>query len=86
LAFLRHQLDVRSVEPREGDDPDAILSRAEAALRDSRLTDALAEIATLPEAAQAPMGAWIAAAEGRVAALSALQALVETLPVPETSN
>jgi hypothetical protein len=86
VAFLRNQLDVRSVEPREGDDPDAVLSRAEAALRDARLADALAEIATLPEVARAPMSDWIGAAEGRVAALSALQSLVETLPVPETSN
>jgi hypothetical protein len=86
MAFLRSQLDVRSVEPREGSDPDAVLSRAEAALRDARLGDALAEIATLPEPVRAPMSDWIAAAEMRVAALTALQALAETLPVPETSN
>ncbi len=86
MAFLRRQLDVRSVEPREGSDPDAVLSRAEAALRDARLGDALAEIATLPEPVRVPLADWIAAAEIRVAALTALQALVETLPVPETSN
>jgi len=86
MAFLRSQLDVRSVEPREGDDPDAVLSRAEAALRDARPGDALAEIATLPEPVRAPMADWIAAAETRVTALTALQAMAETLPVPETSN
>lgn len=86
LAFLRSQLDVRSTAPREGDDPDAVLSRAEAALREARLTDALAEIAALPEVVRAPMGDWIAAAETRVAALSALQALTEALPAPDTSN
>ncbi len=86
MAFLRSQLDVRSVEPREGDDPDAILSRAEAALREARLGDALAEVAALPEVVRAPMGDWVAAAEARVAALSALQALTESLPTPETSN
>lgn len=86
MGFLRSQLDVRSVEPREGDDPDAILSRAEAALREARLGDALAEIAALPEVVRAAMGDWVAAAEARVAALSALQALAESLPTPETSN
>jgi hypothetical protein len=86
VAFLRSQLDVRSVEPREGDDPDAVLSRAEAALREARLNDALAEIATLPEVVRAPMGDWTVAAEARMAALAALQSLVETLPAPETSN
>ena len=48
-AFLRTQLGARSLEPREGNDPDAILSRAEAAIRDGRLSDALAEIEALPE-------------------------------------
>ncbi len=86
MAFLRSQLDVRSVEPREGDDPDAILSRAEAALGEGRLGDALAEIAALPEVVRAPMGDWVAAAEARVSALAALQALAESLPSPETSN
>ncbi len=32
-TFLRTQTGARSLEPREGDDPDAILSRAEAALQ-----------------------------------------------------
>jgi hypothetical protein len=86
MGFLRSQLDVRSVEPREGDDPDAVLSRAEAALRDARLSDALAEIATLPEVVRAPMTDWVAAAEARMAAVAALQSLAETLPAPETSN
>ena len=86
MAFLRRQLDVRSVAPREGDDPDAILSRAEAALREARLNDALAEVMALPEVVRAPMNAWITAAETRIAALSALQALAETLPSPAPSN
>ena len=86
MAFLRRKLDVRSVEPRVGGDPDAILSRAEAALREARLTDALAEVITLPEAVRAPMGAWIADAEARIAALSDLQSLAETLPSPAPAN
>jgi hypothetical protein len=86
VAFLRSQIDLRSVEPREGDDPDAVLSRAEAALGEARLTDALAEIAALSEVVRAPMGGWIAAAESRQSAIAALQALAETLPAPEASN
>lgn len=86
LGFLRSQLDVRSVEPREGDDPDAVLSRAEAALTEARLADALAEIATLPEVVRAPMTDWIAAAEARTVAVSALQSLAETLPAAESAT
>ncbi len=35
-AFLRTQMGARSLEPREGDDPDAVLSRAEAAVASGR--------------------------------------------------
>jgi hypothetical protein len=81
MAFLRSQLDVRSVTPREGDDPDAILSRAEGSLGERRLSDALAEIGALPEVVRAEMSSWIESAEGRVAALAALQTLSESLPL-----
>lgn len=74
-AFLRAQLGVRSLEPREGDDPDAILSRAEAALAEGRLGDALAEIETLPENARAAMSGWTAEATARRDALAAAEAL-----------
>ena len=78
-AFFREQLDVRSVEPREGDDPDAILSRAEAALADDRLTDALAEIEALPEVARAEMSGWIEQATARAAALAAAETIDQSL-------
>ena len=74
-GFLRAQLGVRSLEPREGDDPDAILSRAEAALAEGRLRDALAEIETLPEDARAAMSGWAAEAAARRDALAAAEAL-----------
>jgi HemY protein len=45
-AFLRVQTGARSLEPRAGDDPDAVLSRAEAALRTGDLPATLAEIST----------------------------------------
>ncbi len=74
-SFFRSQTGARSLTPREGNDPDAILSRAEAAVQTGDLTAALAEISTLPEAAQAPMAEWRAKAETRQAALVALAEL-----------
>lgn len=78
-GFLRRQLGARSVAPREGTDPDAVLSRAEAAVGDARLTDALAEIDTLPEPAQAAMADWLADARARQAAEAAADALSQRL-------
>lgn len=74
-SFFRSQTGARSLTPREGSDPDAILSRAEAALQIGDLAAALAEISALPEAAQAPMADWRAKAEIRQAALAALAEL-----------
>ncbi|MCC7320117.1 MAG: hypothetical protein IT542_03965 [Rubellimicrobium sp.] len=70
MGFLRGTIALRSTEPREGDDPDAVLSRAEAALRDNRPDDALAELALLPEVVRAAMGDWLTRAETRHAAFA----------------
>lgn len=78
-SFLRNQLNVRSVAPREGVSADAILSRAEDALRSGRLNDTLAEVATLPESARAAMSDWIAQAEARAAAVDAADQLDASL-------
>lgn len=78
-AFFRNQFEVRSVAPREGDGVDATLSRAEAALRAGRLSDALAEVATLPEVSRAAMSEWTAKAELRAAALDAADTLATSL-------
>lgn len=77
--FLRNQLGARSLEPREGNDPDAILSRAEAAMREGRLTDALAEIEALPEEGRAELTDWAAQVSERLDAMAAAQALSETM-------
>ncbi|RYG91292.1 hypothetical protein EU803_09355 [Loktanella sp. IMCC34160] len=74
-SFLREQFNVRSVEPRDGESADAILSRAEAALRGGRLTDALAEVAALPEVARAELSEWTGMATARADVVSALEAL-----------
>ncbi len=78
-AFLKRQLGMRSVTPRAGDDPDAILSRAEAALVKGRLADALSEISALPPAARAAMAEWEARAAARQSALEAADALARSL-------
>lgn len=78
-GFLRTQLGARSLEPREGNDADAILSRAEAATRDGRLSDALSEIDALPDDAKAEFSAWSAQATERLNALRAAQDLSEAL-------
>ncbi len=74
--FLRTQVGVRSLTPRDGPDPDAILSRAEAALTAGDVTQALAEIATLPTPAQDALSAWRVRAQLRLDAQAALAALL----------
>lgn len=78
-SFLRNQFDVRSVAPKDGDGTDAILSRAEAILRQGRLTDALAEVGALPEVARAELSDWISLAEARADALAAAATLSTSL-------
>ncbi|MGH1369891.1 MAG: COG4223 family protein [Maritimibacter sp.] len=76
-AFMRTQLGMRSLEPKEGDDPDAILSRAEFALKNGNISGSLAEIETLPEVAKTILSDWVARAQTRANALEAGQALAE---------
>lgn len=78
-GFLETQLGLRSLEPREGDDPDAVLSRAEAALRAGDLTQTLTELDALPDPAKAVLADWRAQAETRVAAATAAQDLSQAL-------
>jgi hypothetical protein len=72
LDFLGAQTGARSLTPREGTDPDAILSRAEFALGEGRLADALAELGTLDASVRGPLEGWITAAEARLAVDTAL--------------
>lgn len=70
-SFLREQFNVRSVAPRDGDDADAILSRAEAALKEGQLQTALSEVSALPEGAAGPLAGWVQQAQARADALAA---------------
>lgn len=76
-AFFRTQLGTRSLSPKEGDDPDAILSRAEAALKDGRLAAVLNELETMPDAGKPALDAWLKQAKARHDALEAGQALAQ---------
>lgn len=79
VSFFQTQLGARSVTAKEGTDPDAILSRSEAALRSGNLTDALAEIETLPDVAKSELSDWLAEATARQSALAAGDALTQSL-------
>lgn len=73
-AFLQAQIGARSLTPREGDDPDAVLSRAEAALRAGQIAEVLEELKALPQAGQDAMKPWIDQAKARREALRAIAA------------
>ena len=77
-GFLRSQFDVRSTTPQEGPGPDAVLSRAEAAAKEGRIADALAELEALPEVARAEITDWTARAQQRADVLDAIATLSET--------
>ena len=74
-AFLKSQIAARSLEARPGDDPDAILSRAEAALKQGRLRAAVDLVRSLPPAAIDAMAGWLESAEKRLGAEAGLEAL-----------
>ena len=79
LSFLRTQVGARSLTARDGADPDAILSRAEAALAAGDVPATLAELDALPDIAKTAMAGWRTGADQRQAAQSALTALSQEL-------
>lgn len=76
--FLRVQTGARSIEAKDGGDPDAILSRAGAAVRAGDIAAALNEIATLPAPGQEAMAGWTAQAKRWSDARAALADLAAT--------
>lgn len=75
--FLRGQTGARSLTPREGNDPDAVLSRIDAALAAADMGAVLTEIAALPAEAQTAMQGWIDQAKLRADALAAFANLTK---------
>jgi len=55
---------------------DAILSRAEAAVKDDRLTDALSELEALDLTARNQMNDWVSQAEERLAAVAYIDTIM----------
>ncbi len=78
-SFFRSQVGARSLEPREGDDPDAVLSRSEAALANGDIAAAITLIGALPEEGQAAMSAWVKDAGVRLQAVDAVRMLADRL-------
>ena len=72
IAFLRSLVVMRSLEPREGNEVDAILSRMEAQLEVGDLEGVLRESLSLPEDASASMADWLADVRRLNAAFAAL--------------
>lgn len=77
MSFLRTQVGARSLTPKAGDDPDAVLSRAEAALTAGDVGAALAEIDKLPDVAKSAIAGWRVGADLRQQALAALMVLMQ---------
>ncbi|MEX0971340.1 MAG: hypothetical protein WD046_12935 [Paracoccaceae bacterium] len=78
-AFLESQVASRSLTSQQGDNVDAILSRAEAALRTDDLAGAIVEMQTLPEHAQSVFASWMDMAAQRQAVLAGYGTLKSTL-------
>ena len=74
-SFLQSTTGARSLTPREGTDPDAVLSRAEAALKKRDLEAALNELTGLPPEGQAAMSDFVAMANQRRAAITDINTL-----------
>ena len=78
-GFIARQFGVRSVVPREGSDPDAILSRVEGAVRNGDLETALKEADALPLAAKEALQIWQGQARSRLDTILAAEALSQRL-------
>ena len=77
-AFLKQRTNARSLTPQEGDGADAILSRAEAMMKQGDLTAALTELDALGDGPKAAMQPWLDQAQTREAALAAAEQLTAT--------
>tara|TARA_R110002020_G_scaffold22372_32_gene75460 strand:- start:5346 stop:6935 length:1590 start_codon:yes stop_codon:yes gene_type:complete len=78
-AFLDRQLQVRTIEPKEGNSADAILSRAQAAISAGELEKAVTLVGSLSEPAKSAVQSWETAAQTRLAAVQANASLAQSL-------
>jgi hypothetical protein len=78
-AFLKSQVGTRSLEPKQGDDMDAVLSRIEATLKADDLDAAMVETTKLNDAAKQTMADWVASLAKLNGARVALHAVQQQL-------
>lgn len=78
-GFFRKQFGVRSTVAQDGTSADAILSRAEAALRDGDLATTLTELDALPDTAKSALSDWTAALSARQGVVAAHADLTQQL-------
>jgi hypothetical protein len=75
-ARVKSLVSIRRVgETVSGDEPDALLARAEVALADGRLSDAVQHLSALPEPGLEAASGWLDRARGRLAVTNAIDAL-----------
>ena len=79
LTFLKSQFQARSTIPRQGSDPDAVLSRSEAFLKTNDLEKSLFELTQLDGIALKVMEPWRISAENRINSLLAVEQLVQSI-------
>ena len=79
LTFLKSQFQARSSIPRQGSDPDAVLSRSEAFLKTNDLEKSLFELTQLDGIALKVMEPWRISAENRINSLLAVEQLVQSI-------
>ena len=72
---MKKQLGARSVEPKEGTDPDAVLARAEAELAAGNLGAAVNELSSLQELGADELQNWISRAQTHLDVLDAIRTL-----------
>lgn len=77
-AFLKSRTNARSLTPQEGSGPDAILSRAEAALGGGDLRGTVEELNGLTGGGEAAVADWLEQANIRLSALEAIDQLSAT--------
>ena len=76
-AFFQTQFGIRSLEPKEGTSADAILSRAEDALRNGDIAQTLSELQALPDTGREVMAPWVQKAQTRENVMSAIAEISE---------
>lgn len=76
LGLFQSAVQVRPLEPVEGDDVPALLSRAESMVRGNRLAEAMDLLAALPEPGMAAMAGWLQSARARLDVLAAIDGLL----------